>query len=469
MLNSKHIQLFQTNKKNNSQTSLSPINEIDKTKINRVRLSPSSLYDIVEDTLENDSYPITIQENATSSEDTAERKSETIGHIQPPATDKTTDNFLNDIADYYINSNSPISMSSSNSDDESFLIESEMLDNICQNKRVKYKRITYNEIENSLCNYYDKDNKYSNEMNIMSSYIKGQKHLYLQCQYITQLKQYIIIFTAITLSAIATIWSAVSPETKFAIVSLNATATTLIYMVNYMKYETIASLYLFIANNYDKLENSLTISSNKLFFMKNEEEQNSLILNKIRDVEFKIEEIKDIAKIHIPREMGKLFPIIMYVNIFSFIKKMEFHKKNVIIEYRDAKNEIRYILHKWGMKDMEMDESLRKIENNDSFLLGAHIEDETAKTNVPYKHTVEYAREKQRLTILTEKKEKLKQELLHHKDSYVELERTIVKEIKYAESVIAPFYPFLWFASSPSLTTNYRSTIVKDFLESIYM
>lgn len=428
--------------------------------INKEYLDKSSPYDIIDDDLDNDSYPINIKTTADLLKDNNDQ-------IKCTTPDKSLDHFLSDITDYYIHSNSPISMSSSNSDADSFVMENDMLNNVHKNKRVKYKRITYNEIENSLCNYYDKDNKYSNEMNIMSTYIKGQKHLYLQCQYVTQLKQYIIMFTAITLSAIATIWSALYPTTKITVTALNAAATTLIYMVNYMKYETTASLYLFIANNYDKLENTLIISSNKLFFMNNEDDQNSLILHKIRDVEFKIEEIKDIAKISLPKEMGKLFPIILYINIFSFIKKMEFYKKNLIIEYRDAKNEIRYILHKWGMKELEMDESLKKIENNDSFLLSNHIKDDVNNSTSHYKNTVEYARETQRLIELTGKKDKLKQELIHHRDSYTELEKMIVKEIKYAESVIAPFYPFLWCISSPSLTLECKSSIVKQFLESI--
>ncbi len=437
--------------------------------LNKECLDMATPYDIIDDDLEDDSYPINIpsspQENVLEDNNEKEKIIEKVSSVN-----NQEDNFLNDISEYYIHSNSPISMSSSNSnsdDADSFLIENDMLHNVYQNKRVKYKRITYSEIENSLCNYYDKDNKYSNEMNIMSTYIKGQKHLYLQCQYVTQLKQYIIMFTAITLSGIATILSAVYPNTKLTVTALNAAATTLIYMINYMKYETTASLYLFIANNYDKLENTLTISSNKLFFMNNEEEQNSLILHKIRDVEFKIEEIKDIAKIHLPKEMGKLFPIILYINIFSFIKKMEFYKKNLIIEYRDVKNEIRYILHKWGMKELEMDDSFHKIKNNDGVLLNKQGEDIHSRENIPYKNTVEYAREKQRLTELTKKKDELKNELIHHKDSYNELEKIIVKEIKYAESVIAPFYPFLWCSSSPSLTTECKSEIVKTFLESI--
>lgn len=436
-------------------------------KLNKECLDTSSPYDILDDDLENDSYPIEIKEKV--GEETSIENiffSEKVVNISSPVESKEHE--LDNIADYYIHSNSPISMSSSNSEDaDSFIMKNEMLHNLWDNKKVKYKKITYAEIEKSLCNYYDTDNKYSNEMNIMNTYVKAQKHLYLQCQYITQLKQYIIMFTAITLSGIATIWSAIYPNTKITVTALNAAATALIYMVNYMKYETTASLYLFIANNYDKLENTLTISSNKLFFMNNEEEQNSLILHKIRDVEFKIEEIKDIAKIHLPKEIGILFPIIFYINIFSFIKKMEFHKKNLIIEYRDAKNEMRYILHKWGMKELEMDESLHKLETNDSFLLQNHVEDDLAKKHVPYKNTVEYAREKQRLVVLTQTKDRLKEELIHHKDSYLELERIILQEIKYAESVIAPFYPFLWCTSSPSFKLKYKSPIVKEFLASI--
>ena len=49
----------------------------------------------------------------------------------------------------------------------------------------------------------------------------------------------------------------------------------------------------------------------------------------------------------IPYEIQLLNPIISHINIFSFIKKVEHHKKTLIVKYKDVKNEIRYTMYKW--------------------------------------------------------------------------------------------------------------------------
>ena len=40
---------------------------------------------------------------------------------------------------------------------------------------------------------------------------------------------------------------------------------------------------------------------------------------------------------------------------FSFIKKIEHHKKNLIMKYKDIKNEIRYIMFKWERENSNID------------------------------------------------------------------------------------------------------------------
>ena len=49
----------------------------------------------------------------------------------------------------------------------------------------------------------------------------------------------------------------------------------------------------------------------------------------------------------VPYEVRLMNSIISHINIFSFIKKIELHKRTLIMKYRDVKNEIRFLLFKW--------------------------------------------------------------------------------------------------------------------------
>ena len=58
---------------------------------------------------------------------------------------------------------------------------------------------------------------------------------------------------------------------------INAIIATFISLSNYFKLESTTGIYLYLANQYDKLETGLEISSNKLFLMKEEDERGCLV------------------------------------------------------------------------------------------------------------------------------------------------------------------------------------------------
>ena len=53
--------------------------------------------------------------------------------------------------------------------------------------------------------------------------------------------------------------------------------------------------------------------------------------------------MKEGSNVLIPEYIKTIFPIITHINIFSFIKKTENYKKQLIIQFRDIKNEIKYV------------------------------------------------------------------------------------------------------------------------------
>jgi hypothetical protein len=126
--------------------------------------------------------------------------------------------------------------------------------------------------------------------------------------------------------------------------------------------------------------------------------------------------------LNIPWECQYLFPILSNINLFTFIKRIEIYKKNLIMKFKDIKNEIRYIQYKWG-------DSMSQ-------------------------------REKSRFHFLCSIKEKIKTEILHYKKAYSEMENFITKEIHISN------YWLLWSKrkniSDNPVVTSYLSTIFVD-------
>lgn len=320
----------------------------------------------------------------------------------------------------YIRSNSPLTMSFNGSRSGSGSGSGSGSDSDSDNRHSHNKRFTYHDIE-SLCNKYydtDNDNKYASEIDILTTYVKGQKNLYIQSKYLTQRKLNCLMFPSLFLTAAITVIAPFIECQHWSpglISGLNACIALFISMINYLKLESSVENYLQIANTYDKLETALEMTSNRLGFLESNDDKKRVVLAKIRDVEKKMNEIKESNTILIPEEIKHMFPVICNINIFSFIHRIEFQKQTLMMKFKDVKNEIRYILRKW-QKQLH-------IENNELDPITIHD-----------MKSLENLKEKNRLQFLYEIKEKIKSELLHYRNAYGNIDELFIKEIKKAES-----------------------------------
>jgi len=335
----------------------------------------------------------------------------------------------------FINNHSPVmsingslSNSSSNSDNDD--------DDEYNHNKIKYRKLCYEDIERTLNRYYDSDNKFSSELDILTTYMKGQKNLYIQSKYLAQYRLNSLMFPSLLLSAFITI---VAPfiecehwSTGF-ISGCNAIVALLISLINYLKLESSVELYLQMANHYDNLETMLELTNSKILFLPRED-VSMLVLTKLKEVEKKIGEIKLPNSILIPEEIKAQFPIICHINIFSFIKKTEIYKKNLIEKLRDVTNEIRFILYKWNKEGDALDMSGNELIN------------------------MEKIKEKNRLFYLYDIKNKIKDEIMEFRSTYGFMDDIFTKEIKLADEKRRRwwFYFVCWFYKKPS---------IKDYLE----
>ena len=294
-------------------------------------------------------------------------------------------------------SDSPLTLSYENSD----------------NEEENFKELSMQQIEQSLDKYYDdSENKFSSELDVMITFMKGQKNLYIQSYFVSRRKLNLLMIPAILISTILTFFAPLFPSCEYTwstgvTAGLNGLTAAFIALINYLKLETSTQTFYNTARQFDKLETNLEFVASKLMFVEKENDKSTIVYDKLQEVESKIHEMKEWNSLFLPDEIRGLFPIICHINIFSFIKRMESNKKGLLVRFKDVKNEIRYILYQIDSKKSPNNERLDK-----------------------------------RLQFLLEVKDKIKDELIHYRNAYSYIDELFTIEIKNARNLSFWFYLF---------------------------
>ena len=256
---------------------------------------------------------------------------------------------------YNFGSCSPLSMSV---ESQSINSDSDQSNASTRKNTMKFKKLTYEDVEASLNKTLTKEIRIASELDILLTYLKGQKHIFKLSNQLTLQKFYALMFPAIFITGSITLvgpfFEAVS-WSGWVLSSLNALLTVLIAVNNFLKWQATAELFHNVAFQFENLAISVEMSRNQLF-VDDENERNRLTYEKMKETERRIMDIKHSNNnLILPHEVQIHNPIITHINIFSFIKKIEHHKKTLIMKYKDIKNEIRYIMFKWEKQNLEMD------------------------------------------------------------------------------------------------------------------
>jgi len=338
---------------------------------------------------------------------------------------------------YY--SNSPSSVSSNSSENS---------------KKTTYKKLTYEEVAHSLQKHFKQDKLFS-ELDILITYIKGQKHIYSQSFYITQQKVHLLVFPSLFITSAIMVIAPIIQHYRWSgylLTGLNALLTLFISILNFWNLQYTMTQYSSFATHFDRLETSLVMTRNQIYLLEDDKEQTELILDKLRETENRMMEMKDSTSILIPTEIKNQTPIISNFDIFAFFHKTEQSNKKMILHYKDIKNEIRYIIFKWKAVDREQEiesDIDELIENKDTFYREELHNDSSLKKQS----------ERSRLTYLLKEKEATKTKLLINHQTYSKIEEAFLKEIYIAEKNQHNFwflfsYYVCFYSSSGNNTYN---------------